>query len=90
LASLEEIVDWQPYEHVGYRLAVAGLGPILASVDLEPVPGGTRVRLRWGASGDAPDLEALRRAREARRAAFRRLVRLVARQAGRNAMEGSP
>src|SRR3990170_3004878 len=26
LATLEEIVDWQPYEHVGYRLAGGGGG----------------------------------------------------------------
>ena len=28
LATLEEIVDWQPYDHVGWRLAVPGLGPV--------------------------------------------------------------
>ena len=35
LATLEEIVDWQPYDHVGWRLAVPGLGPVVATADLE-------------------------------------------------------
>ena len=30
LATLEEIVDWQPYDHVGWRLAVPGVGPVAA------------------------------------------------------------
>jgi hypothetical protein len=37
LATLEEIVDWQPYDHVGWRLAVPDLGPVSATVDLRAV-----------------------------------------------------
>ena len=36
LATLEEIVDWQPYDRVAWRLAVPGLGPVAATADLEP------------------------------------------------------
>ena len=48
LATLEEIVDWMPYEHVGYRLAVPGIGPVEASYDLDAVEAGTEVRLSLG------------------------------------------
>jgi len=49
LATLEEIVDWQPFDHVGYRLAVPGVGPVEATIDLQAARGGTTdVRLRWG------------------------------------------
>ena len=51
LASIEEIVDWQPFEHVGYRAAVPEVGLIQATYDLERVPGGTLVRHRWSADG---------------------------------------
>jgi hypothetical protein len=64
LATLEEIVDWQPYDHIGYRLAVPGVGPVEASVDLEPGAGGTSVRLCWavepGADVDPGRIERLR------------------------------
>lgn len=53
LATIEEVVDWQPYEHIGRRLAVPEVGPVGATLDLDPVDGGTRVRLRWMC--DAPD-----------------------------------
>ena len=36
LATLEEIVDWQPYDRVAWRLAVPGVGPVAATADLEP------------------------------------------------------
>jgi len=49
LASIEEIVDWQPFEHVGYRVIVSDVGVILATYDLDDVAGGTRVRHRWAA-----------------------------------------
>jgi uncharacterized protein YndB with AHSA1/START domain len=54
LATLEEIVDWQPYDHVAWRLAVPGLGPVAATADLDAVDGNTRLRLRWGYQGDPP------------------------------------
>ena len=52
LATLEEIVDWQPYDHVAWRLAIAGLGPVVSTADLEAVEDGTRIRLRWEHPGD--------------------------------------
>ena len=51
LATLEEIVDWQPYDRVAWRLAVPGVGPVAATADLEPTDGGTRLRLRWADLG---------------------------------------
>ena len=53
LATLEEIVDWQPYDRVAWRLAVPGLGPVAATADLEASGHGTRLRLRWAFLGDA-------------------------------------
>lgn len=55
LATLEEIVDWQPYDRVAWRLAVPELGPVAAVADLEPGGGGTRLRVRWACLGDSPD-----------------------------------
>lgn len=79
LATLEEIVDWEPYDHVGWRLTVPGVGPVAAGVDLEPVDGGTRLRLRWEYRGTPPiDPETIRSVREEREAAFERLARVVA------------
>ena len=79
LATLEEIVDWQPYDHVGWRLAVPELGPVVATADLEAAEGGTRLRLRWGQPGDASLNEVeLRRIRAEKEAAFGRLAHTVA------------
>ena len=79
LATLEEIVDWQPYDHAGWRLAVPGLGPIAASADLEPTETGTRLRLRWAYVGDPPaDTDAIRRIRAEKEAAFARLATITA------------
>ena len=79
LATLEEIVDWQPYDHAGWRLAVPGLGPIAASADLEPNESGTRLRLRWAYVGDPPINEAaIRRIRAEKEAAFARLATITA------------
>ncbi|MEO7118205.1 MAG: DUF2652 domain-containing protein [Candidatus Limnocylindrales bacterium] len=78
LATLEEIVDWQPYEHVGWRLSVPGLGPVAAHADLEPMGDGTSLSVRWLFQGDHPaDPEAVERIRTERTAAIERL-RLIA------------
>ena len=76
LATLEEIVDWMPYDHVGYRLAVPGIGPVEASYDLDAVEAGTEVRLCWAVA----DAERVDRARLAAAVTDRRLAleRLVA------------
>jgi hypothetical protein len=79
LATLEEIVDWQPYEHVGWRLAVPAVGPVLATVDLDPMDDTTRIRLRWeGQAESAPDAAVIDRIRADKEAAFGRLARIVA------------
>jgi hypothetical protein len=44
----------QPYDHIGWRLAVPGVGPVEATVDLDAVAGATRVRLRWTVGGPGP------------------------------------
>jgi len=79
LATLEEIVDWQPYEHAGYRLAVAEVGAVDATYDLEADGPATTVRLRWAASSgqplDGPEIERLR---SAKASALRRLRRVLA------------
>ena len=87
LATLEEIVDWQPYEHIGYRLAVPGVGPIDATYDLEPTDGGTRLRLRWAAPAGTELAEpTVTRLRRERKSALERL----ARQIGRTSETGTP
>jgi Protein of unknown function (DUF2652)/Polyketide cyclase / dehydrase and lipid transport len=75
LATLEEIVDWMPYEHVGYRLAVPGIGPVEASYDLDAVEAGTEVRLRWAvADREGVDETRLDAAVTDRRGALQRLA----------------
>jgi hypothetical protein len=79
LATLEEIVDWQPYDRVAWRIAVPGLGPVAATADLEPAPGGTRLRLRWAYLGDTPtDAAQLERIRADKEAAYGRLATVIA------------
>jgi hypothetical protein len=75
LATLEEVVDWQPYDHVGWRLAVPDLGPVAATADLEAASGGgTALRIRWEHQGDGPvDATVVNRVRAEREAAFARL-----------------
>jgi uncharacterized protein YndB with AHSA1/START domain len=80
LATLEEIVDWQPYDHVGYRLAVPGIGPAAATYDLDPRDGGTGVRLRWAvAGGESPPAGAVEKERRTRESGLRRLAAVLAR-----------
>jgi hypothetical protein len=52
LATLEEIVDWQPFDHAGWRLAVPEVGPVDATLDLDPIDEGTRAHLRWTVPAD--------------------------------------
>ncbi|MGI8829147.1 MAG: DUF2652 domain-containing protein, partial [Candidatus Limnocylindria bacterium] len=44
----EEILDWHPFEHEAVRMAMPRMGSVTATFDLEPVPGGTRLRYRCG------------------------------------------
>jgi hypothetical protein len=76
LATLEEIVDWQPYDHVAWRLRLGGSGPIDASADLEPADDGTKLTVRWAAAGTDGTGELAVAASE-RRAAINRLATLL-------------
>ncbi|MBI3745695.1 MAG: DUF2652 domain-containing protein [Chloroflexi bacterium] len=79
LATLEEIVDWQPFEHVAYRLAVPGLGAADASYDLTPESGGTVVRARWAVAGpEAIDAVVVARLRRDKADALQRLTAVFA------------
>ena len=76
LASLEEIVDWQPFEHAGYRVTVPDLGPIEATYDLTELAGAkaTTIRHRWVPAGvQAVDVEKGRGLERDRHAALERL-----------------
>ncbi|MDF2736061.1 MAG: hypothetical protein K0S97_2685, partial [Chloroflexota bacterium] len=80
LATLEEIVDWQPYDRVSWRLAVPTLGPVAATADVEAAEGGTRLRIRWAYVGEMPaDGAAVERIRADKEAAYKRLATTVAR-----------
>jgi uncharacterized protein YndB with AHSA1/START domain len=75
LATLEEIVDWQPYDRVAWRLAVPGVGPVAATADLDPTVDGTRLRLRWAYLGEPPvDAVEVARIRADKEAAYWRLA----------------
>jgi uncharacterized protein YndB with AHSA1/START domain len=79
LATLEEIVDWQPYDRVAWRLAVPGVGPVAATADLDPIESGTRLRLRWAYQGGAPaDAVAIDQMRVDKEAAYARLASVIA------------
>ncbi len=79
LATLEEILDWQPFEHVGYRVTVPEIGAIEAAYDLAFEAGHTNVRLRWSTPEPrAAGRTALGRLREDKRVALDRLVDILA------------
>ncbi len=79
LATLEEIVDWQPYDRVAWRLAVPGLGPVAATADLDPTESGTHLRLRWAyLGGTTPDAGAIGSMRVDKEAAYARLAAVIA------------
>ncbi len=79
LATLEEIVDWQPYDRVAWRLAVPGVGPVAATADLDPTGTGTRLRLRWAYTGGSPvDEGAVEQMRIDKEAAYARLASVIA------------
>ena len=51
-ASIEEILDWRPYDYFTYRNTVpTALGPVrfVATTEFEPTPGGTILHQRFAA-----------------------------------------
>jgi hypothetical protein len=91
LATLEEFVDWQPYDRVAWRLAVPGLGPVAATADLERADRGTRLRLRWAYLGDSPaDGAEVERVRANKETALRRLARVIAKSMPVQALTSEP
>jgi hypothetical protein len=88
LASIEEVVDWQPFDHVGYRVVVPEAGLIEATYDLDEVPEGTVVRHRWAADTAVDRAPAVRAAAAARRAALDRLGAVI-KSADRSRSQGT-
>jgi hypothetical protein len=85
LATLEEIVDWQPYDRVAWQLVVPGLGPVAAIADLERADGGTRLRLRWAYRGEPPATPIeIERLGTDKRAAIERLASVIGRAVERD------
>jgi hypothetical protein len=90
LASLEEIVDWQPYEHVGWRRTLPDVGRVAVTADLDEVDAVTRLRMRWAPlGGEAVDASGIAQARRHQAAALGRLARLVARPVPDPAVDAS-
>ena len=78
LTTIEEVIDWQPHDHIGWRLAVPDVGPVDATVDLDSVDAGTRVHLRWVGDGPADrDRAVLDRIGGEKRRALERLARML-------------
>ena len=80
LATLEEIVDWQPYDRVAWRLAVPGLGPVAATADLDPIRERDASSASLGATmGGVPaDADAVEMLRVDKEAAYARLATVIA------------
>jgi uncharacterized protein YndB with AHSA1/START domain len=79
LATLEEIVDWQPYDRVAWRLTVPSVGPVAATADLDPADLGTHLRLRWAYLGSTPaNPDAIGSMRVDKEAAYARLTAVIA------------
>ena len=47
LSTLEEVIEWRPFERLARRARVGRLGLTTWTWELRPVGGGTRVRVRW-------------------------------------------
>lgn len=47
LSTIEEVIEWRPYERLARRARVGRLGPMTWTWELRPGPDGTTVRLRW-------------------------------------------
>lgn len=47
LSTIEEVVEWRPYERLARRARVGRLGPMTWTWELHLAESGTRLRLRW-------------------------------------------
>jgi hypothetical protein len=47
LSTIEEVIEWRPYERLARRARVGRLGPLTWTWDLHPASIGTELRLRW-------------------------------------------
>jgi hypothetical protein len=47
LSTIEEVIEWRPYERLARRARVGRLGPMTWTWELHPAGLGTKVRLRW-------------------------------------------
>jgi hypothetical protein len=60
-AVIEEILDWRPYDYVTDRTTIdtpAGALKLLHTIELEPIPGGTVVHMRYAAPTSRRQLSA--------------------------------
>jgi hypothetical protein len=87
LATIEEVVDWQPYDHIGWRVTIPDVGPVEATIDLDPVESGTRVHLRWTVDGSV-GADALAAVGRDKRDALGRLARQLEAASGIAPREG--
>jgi uncharacterized protein YndB with AHSA1/START domain len=79
LATVEEIVDWQPYDRIAWRIAVPDVGPVAATADLEALERGTQLRFRCAYEDGPPaDAAVIERMRVEKEAAYGRLAAILA------------
>ncbi|HEU0236381.1 MAG TPA: DUF2652 domain-containing protein [Candidatus Limnocylindrales bacterium] len=83
LASVEEIIDWRPFEAFARRVEQPGLGRLTAVHRLSEMAAATLLEVSWfGPARGSLDLEAGARFTEAQAAALDRLVDVAARDGG--------
>ena len=57
-ASVEELLDWRPYDYFTLRNTIPtpmGVARLLETTEFEPTPDGTIIRWRWGAPKTAKE-----------------------------------
>jgi hypothetical protein len=62
-ASVEELLDWRPYDYLTFRNTVPtpmGVIRLLETTEFEPTPGGTTIRWRWAPTKTARELALMR------------------------------
>jgi class 3 adenylate cyclase len=61
LASIEEILEWRPYEAFVRQSSVAGIGRLATRYELSPDDDSTRLHVRWYGPAPAAELAATQR-----------------------------